>query len=101
MTSVTAAGGEEARELVAGDPEAFDLVLLDLVMPGLSGADLVRALQFLRPDLPIVVMSGYSNLALGPTVAELGIAGFLEKPFTAARLGEVLLPVIEAGRPAD
>jgi two-component system cell cycle sensor histidine kinase/response regulator CckA len=96
MTSVTAGSAEEALELVRTNPEAFDACLLDMVMPGLSGSAAIRAIQAERPDLPIVVMSGYSNLVLEGTISELGIAGFVDKPFTPDRIAAALLPLVDA-----
>ncbi len=67
-----------------------DLVLTDVVMPQMSGTELAAAVGALRPELPVVLMSGYSERFVSPDAAEQ----VLEKPFTAdalvARVGEAL-----------
>ncbi len=85
-----------ARDRLAA--ESFDLVLTDVVMPGGSGLDLARALDVERPDLPVVLMSGYSaaallDLSVGDRTAEL-----VEKPFTPNALLAVVQRVLERGR---
>jgi two-component system cell cycle sensor histidine kinase/response regulator CckA len=80
-----ATDGAEALELIrAGIPD-LDVVLSDIVMPGMNGVQLVQSLSTLRPDLPVILMSGYGTAQL----AELGIAsrcGVLAKPFTPEAL---------------
>ena len=69
----------------AGAP---DVVLLDLTMPGMNGLELMGRLRAEHPDLPVVLMSGYSERE---TVrGEIAADGFLRKPFTGAQLIEVL-----------
>jgi CheY-like chemotaxis protein len=80
-----APNGEEALDLLANNPGGIDLVLTDLMMPGISGIDLAARLAELKPDLPVIMMSGYADHTLDPTV--LGPhRPFIEKPFTAAGL---------------
>jgi CheY-like chemotaxis protein len=78
-------GVEAIRLLEATDP--VHLVLTDVVMPKMSGADLARHLSSIRPDLRIVFMSGYTE---DPAVrgVERTSAIFLPKPFTASALTE-------------
>ena len=84
----TAASGERALQAVAGD-SAFDMILTDVVMPEMSGADLVRALRTSSPSTKILVMSGridgYALRAMTSPKA-LGAHGSIEKPFTSDRL---------------
>ena len=70
---------------VRADPEAFDLVVADVAMPGLSGDALCLQLRALRPGLPVLLCSGHGQEALRAT--ERVAVGFLEKPFSAASLG--------------
>jgi two-component system, cell cycle sensor histidine kinase and response regulator CckA len=60
-TVLTAANGDEARRLIYGRNEPLDLVLSDVVMPQLGGPELARHLAEVRPDLPVVFMTGYSD----------------------------------------
>jgi PAS domain S-box-containing protein len=82
----SAADGQEAMLLQAQDPEPVDLVLTDLVMPGVSGNELVAQLRAHQPGLRAVYMSGYSeDVAVQRGIAEDGTA-VLDKPFTAQSL---------------
>jgi CheY-like chemotaxis protein len=60
---------------------ALRLVLLDLTMPRLDGARAFEELHRARPELPVILMSGYSEGELTQRFAGLGLAGFLQKPF--------------------
>jgi PAS domain S-box-containing protein len=81
---LVAANGRSALELLHG--AELDLVLCDVILPEMSGHELGRRIVSLRPDLPILYMSGYPGLE----VVERGLiahdAPFIEKPFTAAGL---------------
>ncbi|MEV4510141.1 ATP-binding protein [Dactylosporangium sp. NPDC049525] len=81
---MSAANGEEA--LTADEQRPCDVLLTDVIMPGMSGRRLAECLHERRPDLPVLYMSGYSNGLLGTThILDEDIA-FLEKPFTADQL---------------
>jgi len=71
-----------------------DAVLLDLVMPGLSGADVLRALAAEQPDLPVVVASGYKRELAAERLGQAGAFAFVQKPFhpesLCAALGDAL-----------
>jgi CheY-like chemotaxis protein len=86
-SATVAAGGREALELCRQDAQGFDLVLTDLIMPGLSGTALRDELARLRPDLQVVFMSGHADDLHGLVPAGMQL---LTKPFTTAELGEVL-----------
>jgi PAS domain S-box-containing protein len=79
--TVSAASGEEALTLF--DADEIDLVFSDVVMPGLSGLDLARQLRALRPELPVVLASGYSEEIIHGATAEFQV---LRKPYGAREL---------------
>ncbi|MBI5834403.1 MAG: response regulator [Armatimonadetes bacterium] len=87
---VAAAGGEEAIRLFGDHAERIRAVVLDVMMPGVSGADALAGMRRVRPDLPAVLMSGHSDVDLKAA----GVAGtptaFLTKPFSQARLRDAL-----------
>lgn len=85
---VAASTGEEAVRLIDRMGEEIDLLLSDVVMPGMSGPDLYDRARRTRPDLKAVFMTGYSALALGRPIPD-GIT-LLEKPFSSTRLNEVV-----------
>ncbi len=91
---VTAEDGAQAVERLRADPDAFRLVLLDLTMPRLCGEGALQALRGLRPDVRVVLMSGYTEQEVTTRFAGQGLAGFLQKPFPlealAAKVREAL-----------
>ena len=88
----TSTNGSEALQIL--EQQSFDLVLTDAVMPGLSGPELIRGLQQLRPELPVILMSGYTSETL-PEGAAAGTQQ-LRKPFTNAELVRALRRALEA-----
>lgn len=70
--------------------EAFDVVLLDIRMPGLEGTDLLPLIKKLRPDLPVILVSAYCDEANAGYYRQLGAFEMVAKPFSA----EVLLEAI-------
>jgi CheY-like chemotaxis protein len=85
---VAASTGEEAVRLIDRLGDEIDLLLSDVVMPGMSGPDLYDRARRTRPDLRAIFMSGYTALSMGRPIPE-GVT-LLEKPFSAARLDQVV-----------
>jgi CheY-like chemotaxis protein len=81
--------GKPADGLAAlrADPAAFDLVITDLTMPGMTGVDLARGVRQVRPDIPIILSSGYADEVPEETLKSLGIVEVLPKPFQMQALG--------------
>ena len=87
---VEAPGGATAVQVVKARPDRIAAVLLDLVMPGMTGSETFRALTELRPDLPVIVCTGYAADAHIDRDVKRRIAGLVQKPFTAERLDRAL-----------
>jgi signal transduction histidine kinase/CheY-like chemotaxis protein len=83
---VTARDGEEGMALMEQRGGDFDAVLLDMTMPRLSGAETGHLIRQLRPELPIVLTSGYTEPEADAGLDIRDVAGFLQKPFTPASL---------------
>ncbi len=80
----------EALELFTSDPGAFDLVLTDLTMPRMTGLELSERLQEIRPDIPIVLCTGFS-LGISPErIRDAGIREMVMKPMVASELSEAV-----------
>ncbi|MCC5885403.1 MAG: PAS domain S-box protein [Gammaproteobacteria bacterium] len=92
-TVVLAADGQEALECFARDPAAIDLVIMDVTMPRMSGDDAFRAMRQLRPDVDVILMSGFGRRAVLQRVLGEGAAGVLKKPFTREELDAELTRV--------
>ena len=69
------------------DPAGFDLVITDLTMPGMTGVDLAREIRQVRPDIPIILSSGFADEVPEETLRALGIVEVLPKPFQMQALG--------------
>lgn len=78
------------------DPHSFDLLLTDHTMPGKSGIQLTREIKQLRPDLPVILMSGFAESIDRDEVMEAGIAFFIPKPFRPRVLGARIRKVLDA-----
>ena len=72
------------------DPNAWDIVVTDEVMPQMRGLDLVRKLKSLRPDIKIVLCTGYSETMSEDTIRAAGIDLFLLKPVDAQTIAAKL-----------
>ncbi|MBK8479825.1 MAG: response regulator [Proteobacteria bacterium] len=88
---VLAAGGaHEALEVFGEHQERIDLVLLDIVMPEVSGEQVFHQLRALRPALPIALMSGFAPQGSTQSMLRAGADGFLHKPFEREALQRLL-----------
>jgi CheY-like chemotaxis protein len=93
-TVVPAEDGARAVALVREQPGRFSVVLLDLTMPRMDGEEAFRQMRALRPDLPIVIMSGFNEQDTAQRFAGQGLTGFISKPFTGAMLVSKLQAIV-------
>jgi DNA-binding NtrC family response regulator len=93
----TAPSGGDALRLAAGRDGAIDLVVTDVVMPGMPGPQLAQRLEASQPGLRVLYMSGYAD----DTMARHGVSeervSFLAKPFTPDELARRVREVLDAG----
>jgi signal transduction histidine kinase/CheY-like chemotaxis protein len=82
--------GASALAEIHGNAQGFDLVITDLSMPGISGLEIAKILQKLRPDLPVVLSSGMVPTEMQNELTAAGIHDVLRKPFTFEELGETV-----------
>jgi CheY-like chemotaxis protein len=87
-TVEVASDGPEGCACFAARPEEFAAVLLDLTMPGMTGEDVLRRIREVRKDVPVVLSSGYTEAEAVEHFENLGLAGFLQKPYTATALAK-------------
>ena len=88
--------GREAIEILNEDPERITAVLLDLRMPVMDGAETLPALRFLRPNIPVVVASGYSEHEIADRVSGEASTAVLAKPYRATQLLDAMRQVMTA-----
>ena len=94
FTVLLAASGRQAVEILQATPDGIDAVLLDMTMPDMRGDEVFAAIRRLRPDAPVVLTSGYDEYETTSHFAGAGLAGFIQKPYTAAALVEKIRQVI-------
>jgi CheY-like chemotaxis protein len=79
-----------ALQVFRANLERFDLVLTDEAMPELVGTELAREIRLLRPDVPILLMSGHAGALLAQRAADIGVKEVLHKPLQRVDLAESL-----------
>jgi PAS domain S-box-containing protein len=84
----------DALAAFCATPQGFDLVITDQTMPAMTGETLVRELRRIRPDIPIILCTGYSPLIDAERAAVLGIDAFLPKPVESATLAHTIRQVM-------
>lgn len=92
VTAVT--DSTQALNLFSSDPSAFDLVILDQTMPGLTGLNLSGKLLAIRANIPIILCTGHSDSVTSEKAREAGIKEFLLKPLRKQQLAEVVRRVL-------
>ncbi len=87
--------GIEALEVFRKSPDAFDVVITDQTMPNITGFELAAHLSSIRPDLPIILSTGYSNTIDESDLRTAGISHFLSKPLKIKELAVLLCEINE------
>ncbi len=95
-TVVEAASGEQALEILADPDLHVDIMLSDVIMPGLDGPAWVREARVGRPDAKVIFMSGYAEDAFVDGDSGVPGSGFLPKPFTLAELTQKVKDCLES-----
>ena len=86
---------QEALHAFRHDPERFDLVITDQAMPGLTGEALSRELLRIRPELPIILCTGFSHIMTAEKAKALGIQAYLMKPLAIRDLAPIVRHVLD------
>ena len=86
----------EALKIFSEDPSAFDLIITDQTMPDLTGVRLAKEALKLRPDIPIILCTGFSESINLDTIKAAGIRDLLMKPLARRELGEAVRKVLDA-----
>ncbi len=95
--SITArTSGLEALEIFRSRPDAFDLVITDMTMPHITGIELAKKLMAIRPDMPVILCTGFSELVMGKQAADYGIREFVMKPYQLAEMAASIRRVLES-----
>ncbi len=90
-----AQGGEAALEIYKKNPSRIDLVVLDMIMPGMNGGMVFDRLREMDPRLNVILSSGYSIDAEASHILARGCNGFIQKPFGIKELSQKIREVMD------
>ena len=97
--TIVAEGGDEAIAILRKAPAEITLVLLDMMMPGMAGDEVFSKMRAIRPDLPIIISSGYGESQVMRYFAGREVSGFIQKPYTSSSLIGTIQNVLTGGSP--
>ena len=86
---------KKALEMIRQYPDEFDLVITDQAMPVLPGKELAVEILKVEPEMPIIMVTGYSDMVNKPEAQALGIADYLHKPYKMSELSETVRTVLD------
>jgi len=89
-----AGSGQEALALYMEKRSKIDLVILDMIMPGISGGETFDRLKEINPEIKVLLSSGYSINGKAQTIMDRGCNGFLQKPFQLENLSRKVREVL-------
>ncbi len=84
-----------ALDVFSRQPDKFDLLITDQSMPDMNGVDLARKIMQIKPELPIIITTGYSATLNEVKAKEMGIKGFLLKPLSKQKIARLIRKVLE------
>jgi len=92
---IVAKGGEKAVDAVSETGDNIDLVILDLIMPGMDGGRTFDAIREIHPKMPIILSSGYSLKGKATDIMQRGCNAFIQKPFNISELSQLIRNVLD------
>jgi PAS domain S-box-containing protein len=93
---LTAESGQDAIKLYKKNADRIDLVIMDMIMPGMGGGETFDHLKEIKPDIKVLLSSGYSINGQASEILERGCDGFIQKPFNINQLSEKIQGIIAA-----
>jgi CheY-like chemotaxis protein len=96
FTVLEAVNGKEALDMYQKNSADISLVFTDMGMPVMDGYELFEELKKLKPELPIIISSGYGDAEVSTRIGSDNIAGIISKPYNPHKLQEVLKSVVES-----
>lgn len=88
----------EALKTFTADTAAFDLVISDMTMPGMTGEKLAKELLSIRSDIPIIICTGFSERLNKEQAEEIGVKGFLMKPVVKSEIAKMVRKVLDESK---
>ncbi|MDY7031238.1 MAG: ATP-binding protein [Thermodesulfobacteriota bacterium] len=94
---VTDTSSVEALAIFQADPYKFDLVITDMTMPKMTGAELAKRIMEIRPDMPIILCTGFSEIISEERAKGIGIREFVMKPMIGREMAKLIRNVLDSG----
>jgi two-component system cell cycle sensor histidine kinase/response regulator CckA len=95
---LVARDGQQAIDIFSRQPDSVDLVILDLIMPGMDGRKTFEAMRSIQNSTPVILSSGYSMDGQVAEILEKGCNGFIQKPFKLTELSQKIRQIMETCR---
>ena len=96
---VTKTSSLVALETFKAEADTFDLVITDQTMPKMTGVELAKSCMHIRPDIPMILCSGYSQTITAEEAKMMGIREFIMKPFSIETIAQTVRKVLENESP--
>ena len=94
--AMTAHSGQQAIDIVTQSGDDIDLVILDLIMPDMDGGKTFDRLRQVRPEIPVMLSSGYALEGQAQEIIRKGCNGFIQKPFNISELSRQIHIILDA-----
>jgi PAS domain S-box-containing protein len=95
---VVTGGGQEAVEAVVKLGNAIDLVILDMIMPGMDGQITFERIREIQPEMPVMISSGYAFNGVATKIMSRGGNGFIQKPFNIFELSQKIRKILDEAK---
>jgi two-component system cell cycle sensor histidine kinase/response regulator CckA len=93
--TMIASGGKQALEIIATRGVEIDMVILDLIMPGMDGGRTFDHIREIKPQLPVLLSSGYAINGKAHEIMQRGCTGFIQKPFNISELSQKIRGILD------
>jgi CheY-like chemotaxis protein len=93
---LSACNGQDAIDVYKQEGERIDLIILDMIMPGMGGGEAFEILKQMNPDIRIILSSGYSVDGQAKGIMEKGVKAFLQKPFRIHQLSQKVREALDS-----
>ena len=94
-TVLEAKGGKEAVEIYKANKDKIDMVILDMIMPGVGGGEAYDRMKEINPNIKVLLSSGYSINGQATEILERGCDGFIQKPFNMKQLSRSIREILD------
>jgi nitrogen-specific signal transduction histidine kinase/CheY-like chemotaxis protein len=93
---IVSSSGEEAVDVVTGSGESIQIVVLDMIMPGMDGGETFDRIRALQPRIPVLLSSGYTIDGQATEILNRGCNGFIQKPFNLSELSTKIREILDS-----